>query len=134
MFSAPVAKGRILCTEDHRDSREVLLILLEQEGYQVTVPLDCWDALAVARRKEVDLILVDKWMAGLSGTELTRKVREFDKTTPILFFSGAAYVTDQQEARDAGAQGYLVKPDGLHLLFGEIAKLIAEAKAKTFVD
>ena len=44
-------------------------------------------------------------MPGLTGQELTREVRKFNQTTPILFYSGAAYEADKQEARDAGAQG-----------------------------
>jgi CheY-like chemotaxis protein len=73
-------------------------------------------------------ILVDNWMPGLSGQELTRAVRTFNKSTPILFYSGAAFESDKQQARDAGAQGYLVKPTGMSELVEEVAKLIAEAK------
>ena len=67
-------------------------------------------------------------MPGLSGQELTREVRKFNQRTPILFYSGAAYESDKQEARDAGAQGYLVKPEGINELVAEVARLIAEAK------
>jgi len=67
-------------------------------------------------------------MPGLTGQELTREVRKFNQTTPILFYSGAAYEADKQEARDAGAQGYLTKPGGIVDLVDEVAKLIAEAR------
>ncbi len=67
-------------------------------------------------------------MPGLSGTALTKKLREFDIKTPILFYSGAAYETDKEAARLSGAQGYLVKPAGGDRLTAEVVRLVAEAK------
>jgi CheY-like chemotaxis protein len=51
-------------------------------------------------------------------------------TKPLQSFSipGAAYETDKQEATDAGAQGYLVKPSDLEILLDEVDRLIAEAR------
>jgi DNA-binding response OmpR family regulator len=63
-------------------------------------------------------------LPGLSGPELTRDIREFNQTTPILFYSGAAYEADKQTAFDAGAQGYLIKPIGIERLVEEIDRLI----------
>ena len=120
--------GRILCTEDDADSRDLLVYILENEGYHVTVTGNSAHALAIAKREAFDLIVVDNWMPGLSGQELTTEIRKFNKSTPILFYSGAAYEADKQEARDAGAQGYLIKPTGISDLVVEVAKLIADAK------
>jgi DNA-binding response OmpR family regulator len=128
MQALPIPKGRVLCTEDDPDSRELLVILLEHRGYDVTVTTSAENALAIAQREQFDLLLVDNWMTGLTGQDLTREFRKFDKTTPILFYSGAAYETDKKEARDAGAQGYLVKPSDLEILLDEVGRLIAEAK------
>lgn len=122
------SKGRILCTEDDADSRAMLVLLLEDGGYEVTISASSEHALAIAQRQQFDLMLLDNWMPGLSGRDLTREVRKFNKTTPILFYSGAAFETDKQEARDAGAQGYLVKPSDLEILLEEVGRLIAEAR------
>ena len=104
------------------------MCILETEGYNVTVTGNSLHALAIAKREAFDLILVDNWMPGLSGQELTREIRRFNQNTPILFYSGAAYAADEQEARDDGAQGYLIKPGGICDLVDEVAKLIAEAR------
>ena len=128
MKVATIPKGRILCTEDDPDSRALLVFVLENNGYLVTCPKNSADALSLAEHEQFDLLLVDNWMPGLSGQELTRQVREFNKKTPILFFSGAAYESDKQEARNAGAQGYLIKPFGISELTHEVARLIGEAK------
>ena len=124
----PSPKARILCTEDDPDARELIVFLLEGADYDVTCAEVAMDALSLAQSKEFDLILVDSWMPGLSGPELTTEIRKFNKNTPILFYSGAAYDADKRAARDAGAQGYLTKPEGLSDLVDEVGKLIAEAR------
>lgn len=124
----PSPKARILCTEDDPDARELIIFILEAADYDVTCAEIAMDALSLAQSKPFDLILVDSWMPGLSGQELTKQIRKFNKSTPILFYSGAAYDADKRGAREAGAQGYLVKPDGISDLVDEVAKLIAEAR------
>ena len=66
-------------------------------------------------------------MPGLAGPELTRHIREFNQTTPILFYSAAAYEADKQEALDAGAQGYLTKPTDVDVLLAEVERLITKS-------
>jgi DNA-binding response OmpR family regulator len=73
-------------------------------------------------------------MPGLSGTELTEKLRQFDLKTPVLFYSGAAYETDREAARVSGAQGYLVKPANGDQLIAEVTRLIAESKTTSPVE
>ena len=121
-------KGRILCTEDDPDSREMLTYVLMEAGYNVASTDDPTKAIEIARQEFFDLILVDNWMPKISGEDLTREIRKFNQSTPILFYSGAAYESDKQHAQEAGAQGYLVKPEGLSELVSEVAKLIAEAR------
>lgn len=129
MSAGPTSpKARILCTEDDPDSRELIVFVLEAENYDVTCTENPADALTLAQRKQFDLILVDNWMPGLSGQELTTEIRKFNRKTPILFYSGAAYDADKQNARNAGAQGYLTKPLGICDLVNEVSKLIAEAR------
>ena len=86
----PVLERRILCSEDDADTRELFVWILEGSDYNVTVSESSEDALALARSEQFDLLLVDNWMPGLSGEELTREVRRFNGSTPILFYSGAA--------------------------------------------
>ena len=128
MQAIPRLKGRILCTEDDADSRELLVHILETADYHVTITADSADALALAQSEPFDLILVDNWMPGLTGQELTTEIRKFNKSTPILFYSGAAFESDKQKAHDAGAQGYLTKPEGIFDLVEQVARLIAEAR------
>jgi DNA-binding response OmpR family regulator len=84
-------------------------------------------ALSLAKAQPFDLYLIDSWLPNSSGAMLTKKLREFDAKTPILFYSGAAYEADKENARDAGAQAYLVKPAENEKLVAEVSRLIGES-------
>lgn len=122
------SKGRILCTEDDADTRDLIDYVLTEYGFEVVCTHSADEAMELAKAQQFDLYLVDNWMPGLSGTELTEKLREFDTKTPILFYSGAAYDADKAAAMLSGAQGYLVKPAAGDTLIAEVARLIADSK------
>lgn len=122
----PSHKGRILCTDDNPDARDLVFLMLQSAGHDVTCVGSSSEALALLKREKFDLIVLDNWMPETTGTELTRLIRQFDTTTPILFYSAAAYEVDKQAALDAGAQVYLTKPDGIDHLIDEVDSLIAQ--------
>jgi len=117
-------KARILCTEDDIDTRDLVRLILQLEGFEVIVADNAEQAMGLARSEHFDLYLLDTWTPGISGDNLCRKLREFDSTTPVLFYSGAAYESDKARAFAAGAQGYLVKPASGDELLSEIHDLI----------
>ncbi len=123
-----IPKGRILCTEDDEDTRELLIITLEQAGYEVFCTDGAAKAIELVKTQRFDLCLIDNWMPGISGDDLCKEIREFNSETPILFYSGAGYETDKQRAFDSGAQGYIVKPVLDNELVSEIVRIIAESK------
>jgi DNA-binding response OmpR family regulator len=119
--------GQILFTEDDADTRDLVSCLLGFSNYRVTVAENNGSALLLARSNQFDLYMIDNWMPGGSGIDLCKKLREFDSHTPILFYSGAAYDSDKQEAFSSGAQGYLTKPVDNDELVKEVFRLIAAA-------
>lgn len=128
-----MTKARILYVEDDLDSRDVFQLLLEVEGFEVTAADDAGAAIRLAKADRFDLYLVDNWMPKTSGEELCRMLREFDATTPILFYSGADAVVDQAKAIAAGADAYLVKPLDPDELIQNIRRLICKQGLKKAV-
>jgi DNA-binding response OmpR family regulator len=118
---------QILYTEDDPDTRELVSLVLTLNDCKVTLADRDEAALLLARTNQFDLYLIDNWIPGGSGIDLCKKLREFDSGTPILFYSGAAYESDKQEAFASGAQGYLTKPVDNDELVEEVFRLIAEA-------
>ena len=123
---------QILFIEDHGDTRELVAFLLAQNNCNVTLAESNDQALDLAQSNRFDLYMLDNWIVGGSGIALCKKLREFDSTTPILFYSGAAYESDKREALASGAQAYLVKPVDNDELVEVVFRLIGEAqKAQT---
>jgi DNA-binding response OmpR family regulator len=120
----------ILYTEDHADTRELVSFVLTSCNCKVTLADSDDKALDLARTNQFDLYLIDNWIAGGSGIELCKKLREFDPVTPVLFYSGAAYDSDKQEAFASGAQGYLTKPVDNDELVEAVFRLISKAKTQ----
>jgi|SRR6185503_11661481 len=101
---------RVLYIEDHEDTRELVALVLEQKSIEVVTGSTIKTGVTLAVSEEFDLYLLDSWLPDGSGLDLCRKIREFDKATPILFYSAAAYEMDRAEAIKSGAQAYLIKP------------------------
>lgn len=101
---------RILYIEDHADTRELVTLLLAQKSYEVVTGSTIESGVALAGAGDYDLYLLDSWLPDGSGLDLCKQIRQFDKTTPIVFYSAAAYAADSELALKCGAQAYLVKP------------------------
>ena len=80
--------------------------------------------MALAGSQHFDLYLLDSWLPDGSGLDLCRQIREFDKVTPILFYSAAAYEIDRHLAMKCGAQAYLIKPSHPSELCNLVSSLI----------
>ena len=118
---------RVLFIEDDADTRDLVAFVLTRENYEVVLATDSKEALSVAGAMSFELYLIDNWLPGESGVDLCKRLREFDRSTPILFYSGAAYEHDKRAAFAAGAQGYLTKPTQIDALVREVSQLIYEA-------
>src|ERR1041385_686460 len=115
---------RVLYIEDHDDTRELVTLVLEQRSYEVVTGSTIKTGIALAGSQDFDLYLLDSWLPDGSGLELCRQIREFDKATPILFYSAAAYEMDRAEAIKSGAQAYLIKPSHPSELCSLVSTLI----------
>src|SRR5262245_31385957 len=123
-------RKRILLVEDEGDARELAELTLKQ--YTLIYARDFNDGLLAARRGYFDLYILDNWLPGGSGAELSRLICGFDPYAPILIYSAAVYERDIQECLRAGAQAYLVKPVFPDNLERVVAQLISTARKKVF--
>jgi DNA-binding response OmpR family regulator len=117
---------RILSVEDDDDTAAMISGLLGLINCEVVVASSFAEAVDKITTEQFDLHLLDNWLPGGSGTELCRKIREIDQTTPIVLYTGAAYDSDRQEALEAGAQAYLVKPADIDKLVETVKRLLAQ--------
>ena len=115
---------RILYVEDHEDTRECVSIVLVKNNFEVVTADTFEEGLFLAQQNFYDLYLLDMCLPDGVGVELARQIRWFNRKTPIVFFSAAAFESDQLEAVRAGAQAYLIKPTAPSELCEVISTLI----------
>jgi two-component system OmpR family response regulator len=115
---------KILFVEDHEDTRELLVLVLEQSNYEVITARSMAGALTLVRAGSFDLFVLDSLLTDGTGLELCKRIREIDRSTPILFYSALAYEKDKNEAFSSGAQQYLVKPVSIPVLCKTVAEMI----------
>lgn len=120
------ASRQVLFVEDTADTRDLVEFSLRGDGFGVTTAQTAVEGLSFARTKTFALILLDIGLPDKDGLELCREIRRFDQTTPILFYTAFADLLDLDEARKAGAQGCLRKPEDTARL-GEVARKLIES-------
>jgi DNA-binding response OmpR family regulator len=116
----------ILCVEDDKDSCELIQFILEGEGFRVVSCATSEEGLRLAQKGSFSAIVLDHRLANISGLEICRRIRIYDKQTPIIFFTAAAYPKDREAGLAAGANAYLVKPNDFEKIVETIKRLTSE--------
>lgn len=116
---------RVLLVEDTSDTRHLVEFSLGQEGFNVTSAQTAADGMTLARAEKFSLIILDIGLPDKDGLELCREIREFDGQTPIIFYTAYGDLLDHEEAKKAGAQGCLRKPEDTARL-GEVARALLD--------
>jgi PAS domain S-box-containing protein len=117
-------RGRILIVEDDPDTAEMLSATVRQVGFTPLVAANGYEALTMARRYRLDLILLDLRLPGMDGYEaLTHLKRDIvTQTIPIVAIS--AHVSDVEQERKRlvalGAAAFIPKPFSIGDLLSEI--------------
>ena len=112
-------KFRLLVVDDEKNIREGLAAGLELDGLDVETASDGNEGLKRFLKGDIDLVISDLRMPGLSGIELLRKIQAETPGTPIILLTGHGTVETAVEAMRLGAWDFLTKPvniDHLSLL------------------
>ena len=103
----------VLVVEDERNLALGLRANLEYEGYSVTVAESGEAALAVARTRPPDLVILDLMLPGMDGYQVLGALREMGMSVPVLILSARAEEIDKVRGFRAGADDYVTKPFGV---------------------
>lgn len=104
------AKGRILIIEDEKSMREVLKILLEEEGYDVTSAVNGLEGIVCMRDNIFDLVITDVKMPGADGFEVLGKARGLLPDAIVMMITAFGTTETAIEAMKQGAYDYINKP------------------------
>jgi CheY-like chemotaxis protein len=106
---------RALVVDDNLDAADSLAELLRDEGADVETAHDGDEALAIARRAEPHLVLLDIGLPRRNGYEVAREIRQlpWGSGSVIIAMTGWGQPTDRARSREAGFDHHLVKPVSL---------------------
>ncbi len=104
-------RRRVLIVDDSLTTRTIERSILETHGYVVDVATTGEEALSLLRDQTYDLLVTDIEMPGISGFDLTRRVREDPrhKAVPVVIVTSLARDADRMKGVEVGAQAYIVK-------------------------
>lgn len=123
---------KILIAEDDPVFKKLLITILGDEGFQVTVKSNgflAWQALQEEKEKP-DLLILDVNMPVMDGFEVLQKVRSDErlKTLPVIMFTIKALNEDKIAGYDYGADDYITKPFDSKLFIAKVKTLARRTK------
>ena len=133
--------ARILVVDDEEDICAILKFNLSKEGYEVVTANSAEEALTLDIAS-FNLLLLDVMMGGMSGFELTGKLKTDPKTAgvPVIFITARDTVDDAVEGLDLGADDYISKPFSIREVVSRVKAVlrrtaaIPDASTGIFID
>ncbi len=125
---------KILLVEDHADSRHNLQRLIERRGHVVVAVGSAEEAETALQKTTFPFLILDWMLPGMSGLELCRKLRAQERGDElfIVLVTARGDTADLEQALEAGANDYLIKPLDLGLL--NVRLSIAERQIRDLAE
>ena len=121
------ARRKILVVDDVAENRAMLVDMLEQLGFEISVAANGVEGLEKAQALQPDLILIDVVMPVMSGIEVVRHLRRIPgmEKLPVIAISASVSDSDETGCLDAGMNVFLAKPIEMELLLQHISALLS---------
>lgn len=116
-------KKKILIVEDEQKIARFLELELKYEGYDVDIANNGRDGLEKGKAEDIDLIILDLMLPGLSGIEVCRRLRQTSEV-PIIMLTAKDDISDKVTGLDIGADDYMTKPFAVEELLARIRVLL----------
>ncbi|NTV13787.1 MAG: sigma-54-dependent Fis family transcriptional regulator [Desulfobulbaceae bacterium] len=124
-----MSETTILIVDDDKVTRKTLSMALDDD-YTTTTAGSGAEALAILEEEEIDLVLSDLDMPGMSGIELLKKINLLDAPPPVIFITGQGTIETAVQAMKLGAYDYVSKPVNLDRLMLLITKTLENKNLK----
>jgi DNA-binding response OmpR family regulator len=125
--STAPARPRVIIVDDDRDTREMLTLALELEGFEVGQAANGLRLISAMHVDRPDVILLDVMMSWIDGFELCRAIKRNPTFAdiPVIFISARKTPEDERTGLTAGAVAYFAKPIDMGGLTGRIREILA---------
>mgnify|MGYP001344162105 CR=1 FL=1 len=121
--------SHIVIVEDEKDIQSLLKYNLEKKNYKCTSAYDGESAIRIIRESSPDLILLDRMLPDMEGTEICKFIRSNKEIQriPIIILTAKGEEADLIEGFDYGADDYIIKPFSPKELMARISALLRRA-------
>lgn len=109
-----------MCVDDEETPLVLRKFVLRKAGYEVITARSATEALELMSSRQVDLVLTDHLMPGVTGTELAKQIKAQHPSTRVLLLSGVNEIPEESDAADA----FLSKVEGADALCRRVAALL----------
>jgi CheY-like chemotaxis protein len=120
--------ANILVVDDAKPIRDILTLVLEDEGYIITTASDGFEAIDEIESKQFDLAIVDVNLPGMDGIDVLKKIKQANAETEVVIVSGYASLDSAVEAVRAGAYDYIIKPFNVKSITDVVKKGLEKRK------
>ena len=121
-------KAKILLVDDDPEVSEVLELMLDQIGNEVTVVSQGQEAITRFEQGDYDLVITDLGMPDISGWEVAKAVKQKSPGTPVVLITGWGVQLDSEQRNESGVDGVIAKPFSKQVLTDEMARLLKDVK------
>lgn len=128
MEALPPPPARILIVDDDESVRDVISVLLREEGYHCDTASGAEMALDMAEREDTPLVISDMKMPGKDGLWLLEHFRDKHPDTSIIMLTGYGDTESAVDCLRRGAVDYLLKPPKLTDLIRSIERALAKRR------
>jgi DNA-binding response OmpR family regulator len=128
---ADVRSRVVVLVEDDPETRSFVARALREEGLEVRTAGRAESARALVQEEDVDLVVLDVGLPGVSGLELCTEIRRGGTDVPILMLTARSDVASRVEGLETGADDYLGKPFALAELRARVRALLRRARTGT---
>ncbi|MGE5295543.1 MAG: response regulator [Solirubrobacterales bacterium] len=121
-----MSKASILVVDDEEDIRELVQLNLDREGYRVLTCETGEQALAVAKAKTPDLIVLDLMLPGIDGLEVCKRLKADSglREIPVVMLTAKGEESDIVAGLELGADDYITKPFSGKVLVARVRRLL----------
>lgn len=125
-----ISSKKALIVEDNEINQLVTSQMLESIGFDIDIANDGLEAVNMANKSNYDIVFMDLQMPNMDGFEATKKIREFNKNTPIVALSAAVMDKDKELTSLAGMNNHLAKP----LIRSELESILKQYFEMELID
>lgn len=126
--------ANIVIVEDEEDLLELIEYNLTKEGFETIGFVNTKTVAQILEEEDIDLLIMDRNLPGVEGSEFVAKLRDNGIVTPVIFLSAKNSDSDIEEGFERGGDDYITKPFNMKELILRVKSVLKRTSKKVTGD